>query len=1200
MDIFNPMKYFTTPQSINMLKPNTRIRIFILLLVTGIFLPLNAQPWMRVLSEKKATEEPNFYEIQEAFNRYWNEKKIEKGKGYKQFKRLEYFMEPRVFPSGKLPYDIIQDEFLRAIEDYNTPSDFDVSWIFAGPDSVPRDIEDKVSGGIGRLNCITFHPTDPDIIWVGAPTGGAWKSSDGGDSWEPASDMLSAIGISDIAINPLNPDIIYLATGDGDAGSGRAYGIGIMKSTNGGLSWEPTALTKSVSNQVYFRKILIHPTIPSRMVTTASDGIYRTTDGWNTYTRVKTGSFKDLEFNPGNPNILYATSYSYTGDAMVFKSTDGGVSFSESISGMDIAGHVSRIELAVTQANSQVVYALCSDENNDGFYALYKSVNAGSSWNIVYDNTRINLLGSTSEGTDVGGQGWYDLALAVSPVNQNEIYVGGVNVWRSTNSGADWKLVGNWYLIENVAFVHADQHHLVFNPHDGSLYSGNDGGIYKTTNKGLTWTDLSEGLGILQIYRMNSIDHGMTEIIAGTQDNGTELYSGGTWQEVLGGDGMECYFDRDNPDILYGTLYYGDIRKSEGGGQEFSNISPPGSGDGLWITPFIMHPVFPNLLYAGYETLYKTLNGGESWSQLSAFPNDVSLTRVIGITPANDNIIYAITNNHVFRSADAGTSWQDIGNGLPLGAKTALAVSETNPDKVWIALSGYSSGQKIFYSSDGGQAWTNYSTGLPNLPVNCLAYRNGSNKGLFAGNDIGLYYRDASMTQWAKYGNGLPNVIVYDIELLPSVNKIHVATHGRGVWVTDLTGDTASVYTDFKVNPVSSCLNGTVHFTSYSSGVFDSLTWDFGEGADPATATGEGPHNVTYLSLGKKTITLTGHIGSNDYVETKTSMVTVSDAIDIAVTPDIFAQCSSSSQVIYASGGYDYIWSPSDFLDTTRGSRVTAQPEENISYTVTASSGSCTAQKTVQGLVTSNDAVCDAIIIHEGLNGPFSNKCASPQPDEPVPPVGSTGLYGCESQDGWCEGEDRIDNSVWFTFTAPPGGLVSIETDGFDDQIAVYQAQTCNDLLIGNNVLLAANDDYPGKSDYSANIQELTGLTPGNTYWIQVDGSFGGTTGIFTMKLNYFRLSKTENIPSEANPVSFEVVPNPNTGNFTLVYSLKSSGEFTVRLYNINGKLVYAEKCIAGSPRGIQFMDVDLSTGEYILEIITTDSAARKKMFIAR
>lgn len=1168
-----------------------KLVIFLFVICIGVY--IHGQPWMQI-SKTKSAKEVNFYDIQDAFNEYWKDRKVEKGKGYSQFKRWENFMEPRVYPSGVLPSGIIWDEIQSKETKTKSTQATTANWVFLGPDDTPTLFTDfSKREGSGRLNAIAFHPTDSNIIWVGAPSGGLWKTTDGGNSWETTTDELAAIGISDIAVNPLNPDIIYIVTGDGDHWD--TYSIGILKSTDGGDTWNPTIYSEEVTNYNSFRRILIHPVNPNIMIAAARGGILKTINGWTNYDTVQSGDFKDLEFDPSDPSVIYAASFDKGGNAKIYKSTDTASSFSESMAGISFDSNVDRIELAVTPANAAIVYAVCSDVNDAGFYSLYKSVNKADNWTEVYDNEGLNLLGWSMDGMDEGGQGWYDLTLAVSPVNANIVFVGGVNIWKSEDGGSSWELNTIWYHYTGTEYVHADHHALVFSPYNNILYSGNDGGIYRSRNMGQSWTDISDGIQILQTYRItNSVNYPDINI-AGNQDCGTFIRNDSQWNRIVGGDGMECYLDYLNDDIIYASVQRGDLRKSTDGGYTFTSIIPNPDLTGSWITPYIVHPEMTSLLYAGYDDVYISLNGGVSWTEISQNLTGGGNLEALAVTPSNNNIIYAADGSNIWKTTNHGNSWTDISGGLPNLYISYIAISETDHNKLWVALSGYSGGNKVYYSSDGGQTWTNYSDGLPNLPVNCIIYQNSTNNALYIGTDIGVYYRDGTMASWIDFSDNLPNVIVSELEIQYSAGKLRAGTYGRGLWETDLYTQSSDAYADFTVENTLLCSNTATEFTYYGSAARDSMVWNFGSNATPATAKTTGPHSVSYSTNGMKTVTLSVYLDGVEYTETKTDIIEVTDEIDFFVSPDRASLCESSTAHLFASGNFDFVWSPSDGLVQTTGNHVIANPSQSTTYTVTATSGSCNAQKTVDVIVSSNDDICDAITLYEGLNGPFTNECATAETNEPVPPAGSS---GCSSQDGWCAGETNIDNSLWYKFVAPDEAVISIETDGFDSQIAVYDAETCSHLLTYDYTLIAANDDFPGKTDYSGCIQELTTLIPGRTYWVQVDGSYGGVTGMFTIRINNYRLSPVRERYYNEN-ISVNVYPNPNPGVFTVEYSLEELSDIVLKMYKIDGTMVYEKHLIPSQLNSIHNIELDnISDGIYILQFTHDGGDVYRKLLV--
>jgi hypothetical protein len=300
---------------------------------------------------------------------------------------------------------------------------------------------------------------------------------------------------------------------------------------------------------------------------------------------------------------------------------------------------------------------------------------------------------------------------------------------------------------------------------------------------------------------------------------------------------------------------------------------------------------------------------------------------------------------------------------------------------------------------------------------------------------------------------------------------------------------------------------------------------------------------------------------------------------------------------LYATGNYNFQLSPAAGLDRNTGATIVATPELTTSYEVTAMHGNCIASKNTLVLVTTNDDICNAILLNEGLNGPFDNSCATLDEQEPVPPQGSL-EDGCQAQDGWCIGEDRIDNSLWFQFRAPENGIVSIASDGFDNQIAVYSSPSCQDIRLGNYILLAANDDFPYKEDYSASIQELTGLAPGKTYWVQVDGSYGGESGTFTITLNHYAISGLRGNESRDNP--WIIYPNPVlNGWFNIVFENGIEGNYQLRIRNAGGDIVYQTKVYSGDGRQELRINPEIQNrGLYLLEIHSGAGMSHAKIMI--
>ena len=784
-------------------------KIILILISISFTGQLNAQEWTRSIK----SENPTFFEIQDAFNSYWEGKTPGKGDGYKQFRRWEWFWKQRVNSDGTFPpSDIIMSEWNKYKELQNSTSSQRTSvaanWSSYGPTT-------SIGGyrGLGRINCMAFHPTNANTMWVGTAAGGIWKTTNAGSSWTTNSDYLPVLGVSDIAISNSNPNTMYIATGDGEAafslsnGYGDTKSVGVLKSTDGGNTWNTTGLNWSVTSQKLIRRLLIHPSNNNILIAATSDGIYKTTNGGSSWTNQQSGWFMDMEFNPADPNIVYATTYDPQGtNAQIYTSYNGGNSWSQ----VTFFWEYNRINLAVSPAWNDLVDAVCSNAQG-GLGGLWYSDDAGSSFSQYYFATcSNNLLNSAHDANGCGGQGNYDLAYAINPADADEIWVGGVNTWRTTNAGNSWFLNNIWNVsaTNTVPEVHADKHLIAFHPLNNNLvYECNDGGIYVTSNGGATWTDKSNGLGISQIYRIGATSSTPNNVICGLQDNGSKELYNGTWYEATGGDGMECIINPSNSNIEYASYSYGVIFKTTDAWNTQSTIvNSNGSGhdsQGEWVTPYVMHPNDPNTLVMGKSQIYYTSNGGTSWNQMGNISGATSKFLAIAIAPSDPQTLYASTAHEFFRTTNGGSSWSLVGTSTD--KITYIAVSPTNPQQLWITNSGYTSGEKVYTSSDGGNNWFNFSGTLPNLPVNCIVYQNGSNDGLYIGTDVGVFYRDNNLNDWIQYNTGLPNVIVNELEISYNNGKLWAATFGRGLWRSDLYSSVGieenEVFINFAISP---------------------------------------------------------------------------------------------------------------------------------------------------------------------------------------------------------------------------------------------------------------------------------------------------------------------------------------------------------------------------------------------------------------
>jgi photosystem II stability/assembly factor-like uncharacterized protein len=651
-------------------------------------------------------------------------------------------------------------------------------WTFQGPNSTQSGYH-----GLGRINTIAFHPTDSNTFIVGSAGGGAWRTTNAGLTWTDLYNDIPVLSVSDIDYNPLNPNTIYISTGDHDGVDN--YSIGLLKSYDGGQTWDTTGIKFNTSDYMLIHKLLINPMDTNALLIATNYNLKKSFDGGNTWVNVANGNFKDIVYNPSDTNIIYAAANGFN-NANIFRSTDGGMTWNVTQAFPNDGG---RIALAVTPIDPAVVKAVVSRSNNS-LNGIYSSVDAGASYSLIYGDTSDcskNILNGslTLDPTTCGGQAWYDLCIAINPTNANEILVGCVNTYRSLDGGSNWDMVTQWYDgSPGIMTVHADKHFIGFNPlmfH--SLFEGNDGGIYKTNDAGgLLWNDLSNGMGTTQFYR-NAVAGNAHFVLGGAQDNGSKILRSGFFSdELTGGDGMNCEIDNTDSTIFYTAVQYGSLHVTTDGGATFNTISDniPGQPTGAWVTPYVLNPTISGMIIAGYDHVYYSLDYGQSWNDISPnFPTTGTKLQRIANTFLDDYELVTMGGNNVLNyTFNLGQAWTNLV--CPFNGKISdIAIDPWNKQKFWFTFSGYGATKVASYII--GNGWSQQSDSLPNVPVNCIVI-DSSNGTKYIGTDVAVFYRDTSMNAWRLYDNGLPSVIINDLGINYVTGEIWAATFGRGMW----------------------------------------------------------------------------------------------------------------------------------------------------------------------------------------------------------------------------------------------------------------------------------------------------------------------------------------------------------------------------------------------------------------------------------
>ncbi|RLD67850.1 MAG: hypothetical protein DRI84_01380, partial [Bacteroidetes bacterium] len=768
--------------------------------------------WIEMMQDQSV----NFKQTQHAFDIYWQGRKRSKGDGWKVFKRWESFWENRVDQDGNFPQP---NQVLNAYKSMASGplSSQGGAWTALGPILLPTNGTTQPNG-IGRVNSVTINPINSNEIWVGSPSGGLWKSSNAGASWTSITDNMPTLGVSDILIDSTNTSIMYMGTGDRDAGD--APGLGVWKSTNSGLTW--TVSSTGMGNRTV-GKLVMNPTNHSIILAATSTGVFRTTNSGSSWVKTSaTANFKDIKLNPSNPSIVYASA---TGD--FYRSTNGGTSFTQITSGLPTSGQ--RMVIGISPANANYVYVMVG--NSTGLVGVYRSINGGQTF--VTQSTTPNLLGWEIDGSGTGSQAWYDLDIVVDPTNINTVYVGGINIWKSTNGGGSWSIVGHWIGSSSVPSVHADQHTLIFN--GTKLYAGGDGGLYHTINGGTSWTDISSGLAISQLYKFGQSATNANKLISGFQDNGTAIFSGtNSWSTEIGGDGMNCLIDPTSTTYMYGALYYGDVRRSTNGGGSFGTIAKNGvngiNESGAWVTPYTLQSNNPNTMYVGYKNVWRSTNvkvvgnNNVAWTKISSF-NSTATLRVIESCLSDANILYVGRGTALFRSDNVQTAsptW------TTLSVSGTINDIETNPHNSSIVY--VASGNNIYKSTNKGSSWVAITGNIPNVSINTVVFDTTKTEGLYVGTDIGVFYKETGMSNWVNFSSGMPAAAeVTDLEIYygsGTTSRLRASTYGRGMWSSDLYAlANAPPVADFSTLTQTVCNGGSAQFDDISSNQPTSWTW---------------------------------------------------------------------------------------------------------------------------------------------------------------------------------------------------------------------------------------------------------------------------------------------------------------------------------------------------------------------------------------
>ncbi|WP_343487865.1 thrombospondin type 3 repeat-containing protein [Allomuricauda sp. d1] len=740
------------------------------------------------LSSKQVQNEYSIYEISDAFHQYWEGKdRDKKGSGFKPYMRWENYWKHFADKNGYLPSSKELWEVWKLKKNSKGPVNPTSDWSSVGP--ITSGTLAGALPGIGRVNAVAVDPNNENTWYAGAPAGGIWKSTDAGSSWVNLFDDFPQIGVSGIAIDSNNSNIVYIATGDDDASD--SFSAGVFKSLDGGLTWNETGINPSNQNDFdVLNEIVIDPTDSNIVWVAGSNGLLKSENGGDTWQVKRSGNITDFKLKPGDANTIYAVggntgAASSDPSARYFKSTDGGDTFTQIEDILPTSG--GRMVLGVSAADPSVVYVLVADTigNNSAYLGLFKSTDSGDTFTETDNAT--NIFEST--------QAWFDLAMEVDPADADVVYTGCLNIWKSTDGGDSFSQLNRWFA-NTPSYTHADIHTLKF--FGDKLFCGSDGGFYMSDDGGLSFTDYTNGIAISQFYRISIAKNDASKIVGGTQDNSGYIYDGQNWNVYTGGDGMDYEIDPTNQNLSYGFLQFGGaLFVSANSGQNVGFINAPSAGtdnvEGNWITPLAIDG--EGTVYAAYSAIYKLV--GTEWERVSDF-FDGGNVEDLEIDPNNPAIMYVAEGAGLYRSQDSGVTFELINSfdtlisDIAINNNNSNTVYVTTSNRVGVAQAGQpTEGRAVYKVTVNGNTLASAENITFDLPTDqayfAIAHQaRNTNNPIYVGTSLGVYRLDDTLTEWEQYSTNLPSVAVGDIEISPDDGLLVASTYGRGVWQTPI------------------------------------------------------------------------------------------------------------------------------------------------------------------------------------------------------------------------------------------------------------------------------------------------------------------------------------------------------------------------------------------------------------------------------
>ena len=781
----------------------------------------------------------------------------------------------------------------------------------------------------GRITALAVHPSNADVVFVGAATGGIWKSTDGGRSFRPVSDTAPSLATSAIVFSPASPHVLYAATGEADSAYlegnpasslGTYLGAGLLRSVDAGETWSRVDI--DLPENAVVSRVLVNPRDPQRILVAVYifhdvaagrsrvGGTYLSTDGGVRFTRTFVHAASDLVQDPSSPDGVFAAfgidggCSSCAAPGGIWRSADFGLTWSPSLThdspGAPIPAQPGQVKVTISATAPPVLYTSVLDgDDAHATGGIFRSGDGGLTW----EKRTVHPQMCPKDGFN---QCSYDHTLLVHPTRTDLVTLGTVSLYVSEDGAATWRPLVEVYAPG--ASIHPDQHALAIPASSpGTLWVGNDGGLYRTTDGGATFESRNDTLGLIQFNGVAFHPSIPEFLMGGTQDNGNlRTFDGVFWSDRTGSDGGFVLVRPDAPTQILAANYYAYLNHSTTTGSVFRDVTPSPAlmtEDGepsepmAFYPPAAAAPAAPATIFLGTQRLWANTSFGAD--RFAWVPRSTEKAVAAGVITALDvlgdgsgPVWIGGSRGDVLFSTDGGANWAQRTGGLPAAVVTDVRAVSGDGRSAYVAFGGYLGlpSRHVFVTTDAGLTWTNVSGEIPDVPVTALVPAPGDPRELFAATDVGVFRSTNGGASWSAFSAGLPNTTVSSLAFRPGTRDLFAATYGRGMWTISVppVGGNGPPVAAFGVRPALPAPGQSVAFTDLSSGEPSSWLWSFGDGG---SSTEKSPRHV-FASAGTFPVALTVTSASGSTVATRSVTVKVGAAhpvtLQVPVVLDVF------------------------------------------------------------------------------------------------------------------------------------------------------------------------------------------------------------------------------------------------------------------------------------------------------------------------